>query len=208
MKIACISDCHEQWQDVVIPECDLLISAGDYSYRGDRTIVRTYHTWLAQQRAKHIISLQGNHELWVEANFREALDIVTAIDRRIHFVAHDAIEIEGIKIYCSAVTPAFNDWAWNVERGEDIAKHWASIPDDTEILVTHGPARGILDGDNLGCVDLTERITELDNLKLHVFGHIHGASGEIVLNKVKHVNAAICDEKYKPTNPVRMVELC
>lgn len=234
MKISMISDVHEQWQNLVIPECDLLISAGDYSYRGQPQVVEEFHIWLSKQPAKHIISCQGNHEVWVEKYFNEAKERVEKIDKRIIFTAFGDYEIEGLKIHCDATTPRFHDWAWNVDRGEKIKRQWAAIPDNTNILVTHGPAYGILDrslgriardtDEPLGCKDLLNRISQLQKLKLHVFGHIHGSSGmkkyyfpygmdgwlgEIIEleNGINFVNAAICDEYYKPTNPVRFIEL-
>lgn len=218
-----ISDVHEQWHGLTIPECDLLISAGDYSYKGFPDVVFEFHTWLSKQPAKFIISCQGNHELWVEKNFREALDIVKAIDPRIIFIAEGSVNLKGLKIWCSAVTPHFHNWAWNVPRGEDIKKNWDRIPSDTVILITHGPAYGILDqidpygpkmvgtlegtGAHIGCEDLRNKTSELEKLKLHVFGHIHGSSGEYDENFVHYVNASICNEKYRPVNPVRVWDL-
>lgn len=218
MKIACISDTHEQWHDLVIPECDLLISAGDYTYLGWPEKVQEFHEWLNKQPAKHIISCQGNHEKWVEKNWVEAARIAHQACPRIIFLAEGCRTLEGVKIYCSATTPQFYNWAWMMDRGEPIRKHWENIQLDTQILVTHGPAYGILDTsplgiarenpeEHLGCPSLLDRIAKLDKLKLHVFGHIHGGSGETEINGVRYINAAICDEYYKPTNPVRVIEI-
>lgn len=221
MRIAMISDVHNQWHNLTIPPCDILISAGDYSGRGDMRTVIDFHQWLSKQPAECIISVQGNHELWVEKNWAEAASLVWGINPKIQFVREEAFEIKGVKFHCSAVTPEFCNWAWNVERGPKIARHWAAIPEDTEVLVTHGPPWGILDnvtpGEiNLGCKDLLNRIRALHHLKLHVFGHIHGGSGESkrVVNReevpprlVKFVNASICNEDYRPVNPVRVFDL-
>lgn len=209
MKIVCISDTHARWHDLVIPPCDLLISAGDYSFIGETSLVYEFHTWLAKQKAAHIISVQGNHEKKVERNFSVAESLVKEIDPKIHFMAEGALEIEGVKIYCSAFTPWFHDWAWNVNRGPEIAKVWARIPEDTELLVTHGPPYGLRDeasGLCLGCRDLRDRIEKLPNLKLHVFGHIHEGHGIAKQNGVTFINAAICDRAYKPTNPCIIFE--
>ncbi len=69
MKIVAISDVHCKWNKVVIPECDILISAGDYSFQGEPHVVVDFHKWLNKQPAKHKISVQGNHEKQVEKNF-------------------------------------------------------------------------------------------------------------------------------------------
>lgn len=212
-KICMISDTHEQWHDLTIPECDLLISAGDYSYRGESEIVQSFHRWLNDQPAKHIISVNGNHELWPEMDFEQARYLATSACPRVSFIGDgETVTVEGIKTYGSAITPAFNHWAWNVRRGEPMQACWAQIPDDTEILITHGPPQGILDVNHnpddprragFGCEDLLARIKQLSKLRLHVFGHIHGSSGEHDEGGVHFVNAAICNERYKPTNPVR-----
>lgn len=75
MRICAISDTHGKWNKLKIPECDILISAGDYSFRGESHMVKNFHKWLNKQDAGQIISVQGNHELWVQSNFQEAKDI-------------------------------------------------------------------------------------------------------------------------------------
>jgi Icc-related predicted phosphoesterase len=57
---------------------------------------------------------------------------------------------------------------------------WDQIPEDTDILITHGPPKGILDltyrrdnaVDVCGDSSLLKRVMKLD-LKLMCFGHIH-----------------------------------
>lgn len=218
MKIVAISDTHAKWKNLVIPECDILISAGDYSFRGEKHIVKNFHEWLNAQEAGHIISVQGNHETWVEKNFDEAKALAESVCPAVHFIgSHGTVEIEGLKIHGSAITPWFYDWAWNVRRGPDIAKEWAKIPDDIDILVTHGPPNGQLDivyyadgvtpKERVGCWDLEERIKQLPKLKHHIFGHIHCSHGHREFNGVNYWNAAICDEMYMPTNPITIIEL-
>ena len=205
MNIIVISDIHTRWNEVTTSDCDILISCGDYSFRGEEQVVRDFHTWLSKQPAKHVISVQGNHELGVEKNFPLAKQIVADIDPKIRFIDEGLVEIEGIKIWCSAITPFYHDWAWNRYRGDEIKRHWDSIPDDIDILVTHGPPHGILDktlntGEHVGCADLKDRIDKLPNLRYHCFGHIHEGYGQLIVGQVAYINAAICNEKYKAVN--------
>lgn len=214
MKIAVISDVHNKWKKLQIEECDLLISCGDYSFTGEWDIIKRFHTWLDEQPAKHIISLQGNHEKEVEKNFEKAKALVAGICPAIHFIEEGLIEIEGIKIWCSAVTPFFHNWAYN-RYGHEIQPHWDKIPLDTDILVTHGPPYGILDtvnyadgtpkSEHLGCVRLYEKVLEVKP-DLHLFGHIHSAQGELHRNGTSFYNASICDEMYMPSNPVTYID--
>lgn len=69
MKIVVISDTHNKYNKIEIPECDILISCGDYSFRGEPSEVKNFHKWLNKQNARYKISIQGNHELGVEKDF-------------------------------------------------------------------------------------------------------------------------------------------
>lgn len=217
MKIVIISDVHGKWKKLVIPECDVLVSAGDYSFTGEKHMVEDFHKWMSAQPARHVVSVQGNHEKWVEKNEQEARDLVFKVAPRVRFVVEESFEIEGVKFHGSAITPWFYNWAWNVRRGPPIKAHWDKIPDNTQVLITHGPPDGILDivyfpdgvtpKERVGCMDLMDRILQLKDLKVHGFGHIHGSAGEHTFNGVKFINASICDEQYMPTNPVRVVEI-
>lgn len=225
LKICAISDVHCRWKNLNIPEVDILISSGDYSFKGEKHVVKEFHEWLNKQDAGYIISVQGNHELWVEKNFQEAKEIAEKACPGVHFLQHSPIEIEGIKIFGSAWTPWFYSWAWNARRtpeqalafgGPFIGDLWKDIPDDTNILVTHGPPYGILDelvypdgtpkGELVGCEELSKRISQLNQLDLHIFGHIHCGAGQKHLNGVSYYNASVCDEQYYPSNPITIID--
>jgi predicted phosphodiesterase len=47
MRIVCISDTHEQERSVVIPPCDLLVHAGDITYKGDLHKLGAFDDWCA-----------------------------------------------------------------------------------------------------------------------------------------------------------------
>ena len=69
-----------------------------------------------------------------------------------------------------------------------------------DLLVTHGPPPGILDGDERsGDAELRDAVTGLRPL-LHAFGHIHGASGIVEHNGTTFINAARfnAEEKFLP----------
>lgn len=226
LKIVAISDVHARWNKIKIPECDILISTGDYSFKGEKHIVKAYHEWLDEQDARYVISIQGNHELWVESNFNEAKAIAEKACPGVFFLEEGEVVIEGVKIWCSSITPFFFDWAYNRARDineaqfrqiKEIKPHWDAISNDVEILATHGPPYMILDelvhvsgepkGQFVGCVKLSERIRELKQLKHHIFGHIHYWGGQtVVKDGIMYHNASICDEMYAPTNPITVIE--
>jgi len=202
LKIVCISDVHGRWNKIDIPKCDLLISAGDYSFVGERHMVVDFHKWLNKQDATHIISVQGNHEKWAEKNFDLAKCLAVEQCPRVHFMDEGLVEIEGHKIWCSAITPFFHNWAWNRERGEEIS-----------ILITHGGPYGIGDlceNGHVGCKDLLNKIKELKQLKYHIFGHVHESFGTYThpdFPNLQFINCANLNEKYQLSNLPIVVEL-
>jgi len=213
MKIVCISDVHCKWDKLTIPKCDILISAGDYSFLGEPNVVRDFHKWLDEQPAHHIISVQGNHEKGVEKNFALSKQIAEEACPGVHFMEEGLVEIEGLKIWCSAIQPFFCNWAWNRHPGQQIQKHWDKIPDGVDIVVTHGPVYGILDwvpqfdrktGElgvrHCGCPQLLKKILEVKP-KYHICGHIHPAAGQNVSDGITFINAAICNDAYEAVNP-------
>lgn len=215
-KIVAISDVHEAWGKLVIPECDILISAGDYSFHGQPNVIKDFHEWLNKQPAKNIISVQGNHETWVEENFEQAKAIALEACPRVHFIDEGLVEIDrgpdgqAIKIWCSAITPFFCNWAWN-RHSYEISKHWFRIPQGIDILVTHGPPYGILDlvpngFVKVGCPKLMNRIQEVKP-KVHIFGHIHYSYGQKEFNGTRFYNAANCNESYNCVNPITEIDL-
>ena len=116
--------------------------------------------------------------------------------------------IDGIKIYGSPWTPFFYNWAFNLRRGQQIASKWAAIPDDTDILITHGPPYGVLDSasdGSVGCKDLLDRI-EIVKPQYHIFGHIHEGYGEYTRKGTKHLNACSLNSMYQSGNdPIAFV---
>lgn len=214
MKITFISDVHCKFNKLIIPKSDILISCGDYSFLGEPHEVKNFHKWLNKQDATHLISVQGNHEKGVEKNFQLSKQTAEEVCPRVHFIDEGLVEIEGFKIWCSAITPFFCNWAWNRYRGKEIKKHWDKIPLDVDFLITHGPPYGILDTvsthypvASLGCEELANKIKELKNLKIHSFGHIHDSYGVVDKEGVKFINASICTEQYKPINTPISIEL-
>lgn len=103
------------------------------------------------------------------------------------------------------------NWAFMLDRGQALREVWAQIPENTDVLITHGPPLGFGDATyigsrNVGCADLLERIDDL-RLRVHVFGHIHEGYGVYKRRSTALVNASTCTEWYEPTNPPVLFEL-
>lgn len=206
MLAVCISDTHLR-HNISIPDGDILIHSGDATISGDYSEIRQFADWFRGQPHKYKIFVAGNHDWLFQRDPRLARKL---LGKEIIYLQDSSIEIEDIKFYGSPWQPTFCGWAFNLDRKE-IAEKWALIHGDTDVLITHGPPKGILDrinkqGPELGCPELAKRLSEISPI-LHVFGHIHSGYGVSIHNKTKFVNASICDEAYRPTNSPITIEL-
>lgn len=120
VKIVAISDTHGLHEKLTIPPCDILLSAGDYSFLGSEKEIKAFHRWMSLQPAKHKISVQGNHEIGIEKNFLASKALAEANCPGVHFVEEGPLELEGIKFWLSAIQPTFHNWAYNRARGSEI----------------------------------------------------------------------------------------
>jgi Icc-related predicted phosphoesterase len=215
MKIVAISDTHSYHRRIVLPEGDILVHAGDITFRGELNVLEDFASWLKESPIKHKIVIFGNHELGFRDGPKRERAIKILQDAGIIYLEDSEVVIDGVKFWGSPWQPWFHDWEFNLQRGKDIANMWSKIPDDTNVLITHGPPalildeapRGVLGYDNVGCKDLLDRIGNLNSLKCHIFGHIHNSYGTKQVGPCTFVNAASCTEAYSPTNPPIVVEV-
>ena len=213
-KIVCLSDTHNCNEQIAVPDGDILIHAGDATIRGTQNEVEEFLSWFSQLPHRHKIFVAGNHDWLYETNNHFARLLTAKF--KIEYLQDSFVEIENLKIYGSPWQPRFFDWAFNLMRGTELAEKWKMIPDDTDVLITHGPPNGILDEvprkywiENTGCEELRRKVENLakKNLKLHIFGHIHCGYGQTEKLGVKFVNASNCDEAYEPTQPPIVLEI-
>lgn len=200
--IVSISDTHGQHQGLEVPDGDILIHAGDFSSEGDLRNVDPFNKWLGSFPHEHKIFVPGNHDFCFEAkhNQEKAIERLTAAD----VLIDEALTVEGLKIWGSPWQPEFFDWAFNLPRGEALREKWEKIPDDVDVLVTHGPPYGM--GDfvpqsdlRVGCQELLDAVRRVDPI-VHIYGHIHEGYGTYNRNDTKFINASICDGGYQPSN--------
>lgn len=198
MKIVAISDTHGVHKDLILPEGDMIIHAGDVSKRGTVSQVEDFLAWYAGLPFKYKIFIAGNHDFFFERATDEAISAL--VPDGVIYLNDSGISIEGIHIWGSPIQPWFHDWAFNRARGSVIRKHWELIPSHTDILITHGPVAHILDrtsmGEHVGCEDLRMKVDELKP-KYHICGHIHEAYGVVVKEQTTFINASVMDLAYK-----------
>lgn len=196
MQIICISDTHNLHHNLVVPNGDILIFAGDITAIGEKEDITSFNDWLGTLTHKYKIVIGGNHDFYLEQNNETCKQLLyNAI-----YLCDESVIIEGIKFWGSPISPAFHDWAFNRKRGSEIRKHWELIPEDTDILITHCPPYGILDknefNESCGCEELLNILNTRIKPKLHIFGHIHEGYGILKLENTTYINASIIGDKY------------
>lgn len=212
MRIVCISDTHNHNQRVRVPDGDVLVHAGDMTMSGKTGEVRVALAWIGSLPHKHKVVVAGNHDWIFQRQPREALALVP---EGVAYLQDSEVMIDGLRFYGSPWQPAFGYWAFNLPRGEQLRRVWAKIPDDTDVLVTHGPPYGVLDECTcvvtghivpVGCRGLKEACERVQP-KLHVFGHIHHQHGILKHSYGLSVNASVCTDEYRPNNAPIVVDV-
>lgn len=198
MKITTISDTHGMHHQIHLPGGDVLIHAGDVCNRGTAIEALDFMNWFSNQHYTYKIFIAGNHDFYFENE--QNTTIKSLLPESVYYLNDSGITIEGISFWGSPITPEFHNMAYNRKRGVDIAKHWDLIPSDTDVLITHGPAYGILDTTfqnlQVGCTDLLKKI-EKTNPQYHIFGHIHEGYGLTKREGTTFINTSSVDFHYK-----------
>jgi Icc-related predicted phosphoesterase len=210
VKIAAISDLHGFLPET--PACDVLLIGGDVCPVHDhdldfqrRWLETEFAPWLSCRPAERILGIAGNHDFVAEVDeeFMRTLPWSYLID--------EATRVDGLTVHGSPWTVTFMDWAFM--RGDDeLASTWARIPDDTDILVTHGPPFGhgdlVINGNRGGSETLLRRLEELPQLRLHVYGHIHEGGGtRSRIGTAEVANVSYVDFDYRPARSATLFEL-
>lgn len=216
IELTCISDTHTMESEIIFKkgQRDILIHSGDATNIGSMNEICSFLDWFSEQEYNHKIFIPGNHDRGCESHNNMVKEICNRLN--IIYLNEESVNVMGLKIYGSPYTPTFprkGIWAFNADKGDEIKKHWDLIPQDTNILVTHGPPYGILDEVNnnmstdihQGCEELRKAVFKI-NPVLHVFGHIHEGNGTKVIDKTLFVNASVLDERYKYVNkPIKII---
>jgi len=209
MRLVCLSDTHLRTGRLDVPAGDVLLHAGDLTERGEGHEVREALAWLASLPHHHKVLIAGNHDFLFEQE-PEAARALLAEFPSLTYLQDSEATVGGLRVWGSPWQPRFFDWAFNLDRGEPLARVWARIPSGVDVLLTHGPPAGILDrttdGRLVGCADLLAAVRRA-RPRLHVFGHIHEAYGRLDRDGTAFVNASTCDRLYRPVHPPIVVDL-
>lgn len=239
-RIICISDTHglhttmkhNLSEFIDLNKTNILIHSGDCTNMGRQKEVEEFVYWFQNLKGfDHKIFIAGNHDFAFEnVNrphhkgdydwFHNLMSPENLSQSDVTYLEDSEMTIDfpefsrPIKFYGTPWQPEFYNWAFNLPRFSKELEHiWLKIPDDTDILITHGPPHGVRDFTNqygtyvsVGSETLRHRIDEVNPL-VNVYGHIHGAYGADYVKNTLFINASICDERYRPINKPIVVEL-
>jgi len=233
LKIVTISDTHRFHKEVDLPEGDLLIHAGDFTSMGSVEDVEDFLIWLKKKSRKYTfgsVFIAGNHDKSFDVKYAKTFDLTAEEGKKPKWLEEMLLEyvdpkigvrylenthtiVNDFKIWGSPVTPWFfgDYWAFNKNRGDEIKEVWETIPKDADIVVTHGPANGLLDyvldsKINAGCEELSKYIAAIKP-KLHVSGHIHEGYGVTKSGSTIYMNASYVNTSYVPSNAPQVITI-
>lgn len=207
VRILHISDTHNLHRELEgrfgMPAADILLFTGDFANKGLDAEISDFNDWLGGLRSKyaHIIVITGNHD-WLDtqakvfdrtitpeaaldpARFKSKLTNALVLD-------HELVEVMGLKIFGSPWCPWHPDsnpavpasnWGmgviwnyWSAKGGQ--AHRFGEIPAGVDILMTHGPAKTVLDAGGWGSsTELLEAVRRAQP-RAHLFGHVHEQRG-------------------------------
>jgi Icc-related predicted phosphoesterase len=212
MKIVGVSDMHGELP--AIGPCDLLLIGGDVTPVTNHRIAfqaewldTTFRRWLEGVPARKIVGVAGNHDFI----FEQAPHLVPR-DLPWTYLQDSGTQWEGLRFWGTPWQPWFHDWAFNLYE-KDLVGVWEKIPENTDVLVLHGPPYGYGDGvperggvRRTGSPSLLARIEKVQPL-LAIFGHIHEGRGEWRLGRTVLANCTLMDAGYDLAHPPWQYEL-
>lgn len=210
MIIDCIGCLHNE--QPALPGGDLLIITGDLTGSDKLSQYETFNNWCANQAYDEIVVIAGNHDNLMQK------DPLLFEGEKVNFtyLNNDEMEFRGLKIW----GVPYSLWFQGINRhcqaftGNEyvLEKAYAKIPDDIDILISHGPMKYILDenkeGIHCGSMALRECVERIKP-KLFVSSHIHEGYGSLLLKNEGQntlcINCSHMNEEYKAVNkPIRV----
>lgn len=193
MTILHISDTHGLHNQLTnLPAADVIVHSGNFTFGGSEKEAIDFMQWFCELPYTHKVFVAGNHDMCMYG-----AEKIEGLPDDTHYLCNSSVVIDHVKFYGM---PMFME---NVINGtyDTIIKN---IPDDTDVLVTHQPPYGILDGGeyhgqknyHYGDYLLYGKVIDLKP-KLHLFGHDHNAYGSEERFGTIFSNAAVVDEHYK-----------
>jgi predicted phosphodiesterase len=210
VRICAISDTHGAHRHLgVLPECDILVHAGDIFFKGRNLssvkaiqVLEDFNEWLGIQKAKYIIVIGGNHDKHLESLGEQR--IASLLSNSI-YLCNKRINVMGLNIFGVPFSQGHSrNKAFQSEKfAETVQNKISEILNTTtiDILITHD--------------DCSEFAEQINPAILHICGHHHRSYGVFRMNRKANsklndlyqqqpfyyrICACIMDGNYRPTN--------
>jgi Icc-related predicted phosphoesterase len=214
MRFVCISDTHSLHRQIVVPDGDVLIHAGDITRDSEIDTVYDFSMWLTELPHRHKVVIPGNHDFCFDVSKdrydERARPMLEHRRPNIHFLLDSVTEIEGLRFYGSPWVSNLSGWAF-YDRNRNM---FENAPTDSHVLVTHAPPWLVRDreehrGERCGSRFVGMHVARCARLRLHVFGHVHEAAGVDWPSDDGHVivNACSLNRRYEPVNAPIIVDI-
>lgn len=230
MRLLCLSDMHGELRpydetyraDVAVIAGDVMPSAtqyhGGHPYglaRQEAWFAHTFVPWVQTLPVDHVVMTWGNHDHLGEHPSRYR----ACLPSNVHVLVNESCVIDGIHFHGVPHTPRFHDWAFNMDdTPEGLGRAWAAVPDDTDILVSHGPPRGVVDwirargirGERAGSHTQANWLkSDATNRPFIVIcGHLHAAGGhEGWCGDVRVLNVSIVNDDYRVVRNPKVLDV-
>jgi predicted phosphodiesterase len=99
VRVVCISDTHELHRELALPDGDLLIHAGDFTFWNHASKINDFNDWLGELPHRYKVVIPGNHDRAFnqDPQFREM--ITNAV-----LLINQGVRLCGLNIWGSPVT--------------------------------------------------------------------------------------------------------
>lgn len=204
MRIIGISDTHNMHEkltneinNLYQSENDILIHAGDMT-EGNKEDLININNWFSKLKFKksNIICVSGN---------MDGISLDGTLNG--HKIFNNAIYLEHelyqLNINNKLINIFGSPWTLKFVGGFQIYNEktsnnlWNKVPNNIDILITHGPPAGILDrtssGIHTGDNSLYDNVFNRIKPKVHIFGHVHNSFGNKTIDNIQFVNVAQYD---------------
>lgn len=218
MIIDCVSDLHGRYPK--LPGGDILIIAGDCVSNDEIAAWDGFFHWLKWQDYRKKIVVAGNHDNYLFEYYDFIDGDCDSPDGDFEYLCDREIEFEGLRIYGTPWTSIFRGqnpkcMAFSVDESE-LEEKFKKIPCDVDILISHGPMKGVLDdnirGELCGSESLHNHVRN-SSPKIMICGHIHedGIKECTITSKcgkpIHVANVSYCDHQYKRRNKFYRIHL-
>uniref|UniRef100_A0A914UWR2 Calcineurin-like phosphoesterase domain-containing protein n=1 Tax=Plectus sambesii TaxID=2011161 RepID=A0A914UWR2_9BILA len=230
VRFVCVACSHGNFIDPkTVPPGDVLIIAGDFTSCGLPKEIKAFNDNMGQLKHTYKVVIAGNHECTFDQNFMKGshkdatqakeLALKQALQAALSsaktsspkslltnciYLEDAEVELFGLKIYGTPWQPTFDNWAFNMPRGQNLLDKWNQIPVGVDVLVSHTPPLGhgdmLASGARTGCVELLNSVSKRIRPKYHVFGHIHEGYGCTTDGYTKFINCCMCNHNLQPTH--------